>query len=63
MRKLRCPFCGSKANDIGCVNPDCGLFTCLMTPKEWNTRPIEDKLRQQLKRARERLRKLEAYIR
>lgn len=44
-----CPFCGNKAyfdtpNSVAC--PRCGLEDYSVT--EWNSRPIEDKLRAQL---------------
>jgi ssDNA-binding Zn-finger/Zn-ribbon topoisomerase 1 len=63
-----CPFCGAKAEAIkreedgyilvGCSgenNEVCDLITCTMTPDEWNTRPIEDKLRAANKRLRTQL--------
>jgi hypothetical protein len=64
-----CPFCGSKAltnifldyedienppTEVTCENERC-IYGWWLSPKDWNTRPIEDKLQS-------RIAELEAYI-
>ncbi len=49
-----CPFCGSEAREhIGsiknsclCPNEKCILFARIISIEDWNTRPIEDKLKE-----------------
>jgi len=62
MSNKPCPICASEANDeteehgygkfvdvVSCSNPDCPLFECWMVPVRWNTRPIEDELRAEVR--------------
>jgi ribosomal protein S27AE len=50
-----CPLCGNIAEimanhekPVSCSNRDCSLWAALSTVEEWNTRPIEDELREKI---------------
>ena len=65
-----CPFCGGEAfwdSDFSCVYCRCGAeITFCESDKEaaerWNTRPIEDALKEENKRLREALEEIQDAI-
>lgn len=59
-----CPFCGARVDDDGNGRVICNNAECIMGAEwidqtgcesSWNTRPIEDKLREALQKEREAL--------
>lgn len=54
-----CPFCGElpevikeEYQECQCVTPGCPMYVYVCKFERWNTRPIEDALRAEVKRLR-----------
>jgi len=66
MSKLKlCPFCGKKPfyiEWVACVNPHCQMVNTYFVYETWNTRPIEDELRDRLNLAEAANAELQARI-